>query len=280
MEQISRTVYGAAVQTAINMGIPYAPSQYASLNTLFGIATAATPDANTNYETKFLVIGNGGHYSVAGADGFPQMASYNHQPTDAGCYNHLPFVLRPIDADLTIAERAKYALRREETHGGLQYYAYYAKRLDYTANVVSMKKTTLDPASTVDFVPTNTNLNPTPPETLLGSVNLIQSSNEYVSGSSVITIEFTATDAAELRNVSQIIYGDEDHAVISEIGLVTGIDKVVTGALNGGTVDYNEVIYAQIVVFIACYYNMVMQTDGFTTVADTGITEPLLIAAV
>lgn len=279
MEQISRTVYGAAVQTALNLGITLTPAQYSMLNTLFAISAAATPDANTTYETKFMVIGNGGHYSITGADGFPTMAAYNHQPTDAACYNHLPFILRPVDADLSVADRAKYALRRAETHGGLDYYAYYAKRLDYSANTVNMKKTTLDPESTVDFVPTNTNLNPTPPEELLNSVNLIQSANEYVSGSSVITIVFSATDAAELRNVSQIIYGDENHAVISEIGLVTGIDKVVTGPLNGGTVDYNEVIYAQVALFIACYYNLVMQTDGFTTVADTGITEPLLIAA-
>lgn len=278
MRKYTRTVYGAAMTTALKLGIPYAPEANSTLNEKFGIQAGAAPDpATETHSIGYYVIGNGGHSAISGADGFTFVTSHNHQPTDAVCFQHIPFVLRPVTSDLTTEERAKYALRREETHNGQNYYAYYARRIDYSNTSVNMKTTSVvnGVSTSTTFTPTSANLNPTPLVVADGN-EVILSSSEYVSASAVTTITFDATDAAELRNVASIIYGDENYAVISEIGLVGGIDRTVVS----GSVTYDEVIAGIVDTFVSTYYQLTTSTNGFQFVADVGITEPLLTTSV
>lgn len=282
MQIVTRTVYGAAIQSAHYLGLPYAPPEKSTLNEKFGIHQTETPGANERQAMQYLCIGNRGHRVISGADGIAYTNPVNHRTTDAACFGHVPFVLREMADDLPIDQRNLYALRRVEVHNNTNYVAYYAKRIDLSEVVVNLQHTQTSDGSkiTAPFVPSNDNLNPTP---LIGQDDdnaVIETNGEYVSSSAVVTIPFNETDAAEFRNVARILYGDEKYAVISELALVAGIDRVLTGQSAGNTtVNYNEVIAAQVTAHIATYYHLVMQNNGFTFTSDVGIAEPLFALA-
>lgn len=280
MRNVTRTVYGAAMQTAQYLGKSYRVQENSTLNEKFGIEANAAPSDEEQHAVQYFAIGNGGHRAVTGADGIAYTTPNNHAATDAACFNHIPFVLREVSNDLSVEQRAQYGLRRLETHNGKQYVAYYAKRMSLDNVNVNLSKTKIDGSnqSTVPFEPTAANLSPTPIGDDTSDDNVIVASGEYVSGSAVVTINFNQADVEELREVARVLYGDEKYAVISEVALIGGVDRTTTGAGAGNTsVNYLEVIAAQITTFISAYYQLNMQNNGFTFTADVGITEPLFV---
>lgn len=282
MSIVSRTVYGAALQSAIYMGKPHQVQENSTLNEKFGIQVNVLPSNDERHAVRYYCIGSGGHRAVIGADGVAYITPNRHEATDAACFRHLPFVLREVTDDLTTEQRAKYGLRRQETHDGREYFAYYAKRLDLDTAEVNLQRTRVDGNNQTSepFVPTNANLNPQP--LVSGDDdNVIEASGEYVSGSIVVTIDFNEADAEELRNAARILYGDEKYAVISELALVGGIRRVVTGPGAGNNeINYDEIIAAQVTTFISAYYQLNVQNNGFSFTADLGITEPLYATTV
>lgn len=278
MRTITRTIYGAAMNSALYLGKGYIPPEHARLNMKFGIQATTSPDTDLRHAMQYYCIGNGGHRVVSGADGIAHTSPNNHLATDAACFNHVPFVLREVTDDLSIEERARYALRRQETHNGREYFAYYAKRIDLDQVVINHRQTSVVEGSetTRAFTPTSANLNPRPLEDSQTQTNVITASGDYVSASAVIEIPFNRRDADEFRNVARILYGDERYAVISEIAMVAGIDRTVTGPGPGNTnINYTEALDVIVTTFISTYYQLNMQNNGFTFTADVGITEPL-----
>lgn len=49
-----------------------------------------------------------------------------------------------------------------------------------------------------------------------------------------------------------MIYGDARYSGISELGLCTGEDKVVSGPAATGTIDYKEAVYMQLSTHMTC----------------------------
>lgn len=277
MRTITRTIYGSALQTAMLLKLPYTVVPNTTLNEKFGIQANQVPEPGKLPSLAYFCIGNGGHRSVTGADGVPYTMPIKHRASDAALFNHLPFVLREVNDDLPPEQRQKYALRREEQHGGRRYYAYYLKRLDLSGVVNEMKHTTvIDGVSqTLPFTPTSANLNPTPPEISPTGINPTE--GDYLTTTAVVEIRFTANDVAELVRVAEILYGNELMAVISEIGLCSGLDKVITAQGPGNTTfNFNEAIAVQIANHITSYYSMAYTNNGFDFQIEMGATEPLL----
>ncbi len=282
MRTVTRTVYGAAINSALQLGIPFIPPENSTLNQKFSINPTLNPGPSERYRMNYITIGNGGHQAVTGADGIPYTTPNNHAATDASLYRHIPFVLRELSDDLTVGQRANYALRRIETHDGVQYAAYYAKRLDLESAEINLQKTNVVDGiqSTQPFVPTSANLNPVPMSASEQESNVILSSGDFVTASSPITIEFDAVSANELRNVAMVLYGSENLAVISEIGFVAGVERDVTGvAVGGTTINYRDIIAAMITTHVTVFYQLNLQNYGFTLSADVGVTEPLFAIA-
>ena len=276
MRIITRTVYGAYLQTSKLLNLPFEMITNTTLNEKLGIQAGIEPQQGAMPYVQYFTIGNGGHRNVTGADGVPYTTPIQHRSSDAALFNHLPFVLRQPNNDLSPAERAKYALRREETHGGLTYYAYYLRRLDLSAVDNVMNRTTVvDGASnTLPFSPSNSNLNPEKPETNPSEVE--ESTGDYLSTSAIVTVNFDEDDVAELIHVAEVIYNNELLAVISEIGLCSGVDKTVTYSVPGGDFNFNEAIAVQINSHITSFYSMAFNNNGFQFQVEMGATEPLL----
>ncbi len=277
MENIVRTIYGSTLQTAQLMGLPYVVKPYSTLNEKLAINATELITSTDVPTMRYAAIGNGGHQMVAGANGISRPMIVQHRTTDAALYNQLPFVLRELTNDLDPTTRANYALRRIETHNGISYAAYYLRRLDMTNTTADMEYRTVSKGVTVstEFVPNNSNLNPTPPALSNTGTNVV--TGDYVTATAKVNFSMSAAEVAEFMNVCNIIYGDPSYAIISEIALCSGVDKMLNGDFNGVTISYNEAIAVQINSLISAFFAMEFSNSGINYLFDMGATEPLYV---
>lgn len=273
MEPVVRSVYGAALQTAMLLGVPHEIKPNSTLNERFDVEKNSVHPEGVWPRVAYFCIGNGGHMLSSGVDGIPFVKSRQHEATNANLFKPLPFVLRLVSDDLTPIQRAKYAMRRQETHSGQTYYAYYLKRLDNTSLDVTMQTRIIDKGitTTSDFIPSTADLVPQPPA--LPNTGAIPVTSTYITVSTLLALNMTAEDCKELLDAASIIYGDQNYAIISEIGLCSGVDKVI--ALNDGS-NYKESISTQIVSFISAFHQVSFTASGISGLFDIGSNEPLL----
>ncbi len=276
MEHVTRTVYGSYLQTCLKLRITHVIPPYTTLNEKLGIQSGVTPSPGVYPAVSYFCIGNKGHQSQVGADGIGLNVVAQHRATDAALFNQIPFVLRDVNNDLTTVERAKYALRREETHDGQAYVAYYLRRIDKTSVIAEMQyRSNINGEVLVTpFVPTADNLNPTPVEIpSSGSATL---AGDYVTVTAEVDVSLTEWEVAELLNVADIIYSDSSYAIISEIGLCSGADKVITVTPSVGTpFNFNEAIGVQISSHIAVMNMVKYSNGGVARILGLGTNDPL-----
>lgn len=277
MRIITRTIYGSRLQATMLLGLPYTQIANTTLNEKFGVQAGVVPDNQAVPRVRYFAIGNGGHRNLVGGDGQPYTSPVQHSASDAALYKHLPFLLREPTNDLTVTERLRYGMRKVIPINGTNYVAYYLKKLDLTGVVPEMKHNTVTDGVTgsVPFVPTGANLNPVAPS--IPSTGVTSTNGDYLSASANLNLDFSAEDVAELINVATIMYDNPLYAVISEIGLVAGVDKTVSApAAGGGTFNYSEVVGAQITTHITAHYNVGFSNQGFAFGIELGATEPLI----
>jgi hypothetical protein len=273
---VTRTIYGAAVQTSLLMKLPFQFPEYTTLNQHLSILKDNLPAVNEAPGLSYYVWGNRGHSTTIGADGIPLNDVVQHRATDAGLFGQLPFVLREVNQDLTQLERAKYVLRRQEERNGVAYWAYYGRRLDKSNMSVGIYLTQVQNGVgvTVPFTPTQSNLTPSPQQLANSATNLINA--DYVAARARMTLSMTETDVAEMLNVAKVIYDDERYAIVSEIGLCTGVDKAINApSYGGGTFQFQEAIGVQIAAHVAVYNPLLQTNTGVQVEMDVGVNEPL-----
>lgn len=301
MRIIVRTIYGSALQTARCLGISHVIPPYASLNETLsdplvvphqpsnalqnaGMEVVDAYDFSLDTELlnqKYFCIGNNGHQPVTGSGGVTYMAPVPHKASDSGLYHLIPFLVQPYAQDVSagfLPNRAKYRLRKTLMINGDLYVAYFARLIDLSSTVVdtSFEVVTGGETTTVPFTPNQLNLRPEKPP--VNSVN----DGSYLAASAGVEVLLDATETQALRDACQLMYGDANLAIISEIGLVSGADKPATHrysidaasqpALTPDT--YYEIVGAQVTTHISTYYSAVSSTTiNFTL--DLGATEPL-----
>jgi hypothetical protein len=277
MENITRTIYGSALQSALYLNLPVPIKTNSTLNEKFGISAGVLPTIDNPPRARYFAIGNGGHKFTVGADGVPKPEPIQHRATDAACFHHIPFVMRLPDNDLSPTDRLKYALRRLEVWQGVQYVCYYLKRIDFTGVTVDMQFKTVSNGqeTTTEFVPTADNLNPQPPVLSNTGVNLTD--GNYVTADARIDLSLSAADCAELINVANVMYQDDRAAIISEAALVSAVDQQVQVAGPGNsTFAFLEAIAAQVTSFVNTFIPVNFLNNGTDILLDVGATEPLL----
>lgn len=298
MRIITRTIYASALQTATMLNLEYIIEPFSSLNDALvepavisnlpnvitrGMEITAPYNASVDTADMFtncFCIGNGAHRIISGPPpSIPYPDTIPHRPSDSGLFNMLPFLVRPATNDLTAIERQNYRLRRTLDIDGTLYVAYYLKRIDTaSASPENTLVTIVDSLPvTVPFAPTINNLRPTVPP--VGSVN----NGSYLQTIATVNISFTANDVNELKAACQLLYNNENLAIISEIGIVQSVDHLVTQRYpNTGTQTATnvvetlyEVVGSQIAAHISDYYPVVYTNDGFDITIDMGAAEPL-----
>lgn len=232
---------------------PFVAPAFTTINEKLGIQSTAALPPNTYPEIGYLIIGNGGHRAVTGTNGLSKNSNYQHETENYALFNQIPYVLRDPADDLTPEERQRFRLRKTVEIDTKSYVAYYGRRLDLANSNIVLEKRTVSPDGKVidktPLVPQAKNLSPTP--TVLSNTGVNELANVMHYCGIRITISFTAADVQELINVSNILYKDPGYAIISEMGLCSGIEKVVTAATPSGNINYNEVIGCQVMTHIS-----------------------------
>lgn len=276
MQKIVPTQLSNYLQVSSFLDTPFQQFEDTTLNQKFDIQAGALLPPGSRPALKFYTIGIGGHGYTMGPNSIPLSQVIDHSSGDAGLYRHLPFVLRPINDDLTAGERSRYCLRKIIEVDGTNYVAYYGKRLNMTGVIPKMTKRTIIDDQTVieEYVYTEANLSPTPPE--IPNTGAVTTSNEYLATSAIIPMPFTEADVAELYNVAEIMFGDRRMAVISEFGFCTAVDADVSINTPAGAVTFKETICAQISTIISGHYEMIYNSKGFDFNLEVGAVQPLL----
>lgn len=278
MKVITRLANGSYLQATQFPGLAFKLLDNTTINKKFGILADQVPAAGQMPALQYFMIGNGGHSFTVGANGVGKPSPIIHRSTDCALYNFLPFVLREPANDLTAAEMTRYRMRVPTVINGVNYVAYYAREMDFTGITPQMEYVTIQADGTkvtTPFVPTSANLNPTPPT--LSSTGVNVTTSDYVQVSVEVPLTLTGDDAAEIVNVANILYGDPDLAIISEIALCSGVDKLVQGGGNGqATFNYTEAIALQACSIFNSFYAMQYADSGITISLDIGTLEPLI----
>jgi hypothetical protein len=276
VEYIVRSGYGALFQDCLLLDKPTTLLENSTLNQKFNIQANVSIAEDEKRAMKYVTVGNGGHRMETGANGISLPKSQIHRARDAALFNHIPFVLRRPDQDLSVTERAKYRLRRIEVHDGSPYVAYYARLLDTSQTVPTLELRTVTNGVTTStpFIPQLSDLSPTPVPVTPGQV--LTTDGTYLAATAKVPFTMSLSDINEFLNSCRIIYGDDNYAIVSEIALCSGADRAVTGDFNGVSLGYTEAIGCQIATFISTFFALKFTNSDLQMLLDVGSSEPLL----
>lgn len=263
-----RTVYGAAIQLAQLLNKEYTPLSNTTLNEKFNIEPNYEADDKLYPTLQYYAIGIGGNPAIEDGVGY----TYNqHSPVDAALFNHIPFIMRPVVADLDEEERAMYRFRKIEIHNTVEYACYYLKVIDtIELRDFFYKITTKDSLSSLTIFSTDTDklLNPVPKDRNIDASDI--SNYVYVAKMSKLKFELSIAEMLEIKNVLEIRNLADKH--ITEIGVCTGID-----------VDYEdakESMITQIAFHVGVNLNLTLALNNDASILrsiEIGGTEPLRI---
>jgi len=238
VSQIGNTILGIIRQLEADTGLPPTYDTNSTLNAKYGVSATVLP---TSLPTiLYFGIGIGGAFNVSTGN---LSQPYPVLTTNMDLYQPIPFRCVPVEQDLSSTDRTQYRMRVRKTINNADYFLYYLKTLNYSQTTAQLTET--DPTTglqspyTLDY----SNLSPRPP--------VVDTSGRVTSSAAEVNVSVTSTlplTGAEVTEVINVLYGgDLRYAKISEIGLYSGQDKIVTGvAGNGQSMSYTEAILAQL----------------------------------
>lgn len=274
---ITRTIIADLIQTNMLAGLPHPIMPGTSLNQLLKVEETAQIAKGEYPIFGYYCIGDRGHTSSVVGDADDVIIDlFKHENTDMAPWRMRPFVMCPDGSDLPASERSKYALRTYEQWAGIWYWCYYLKRVDLSQLVAAVLQTTVVDGVESDkpLIFDETNLHPTRPN--LPPDQATTASNKYNSISLPFSIEFSAIDAQYLMDAAAIYAGNKNRAIVSEIGFVGGINRVIqTQGDKGAQIQFNEAIGTQLLTHMTTYHQLSISTRGFTIDMELGANEPL-----
>lgn len=243
-----RTHYASLLQLAMVTGKEYIPIDNTTLNEKFGIAPGVR--GGTFPTLKYYTVGVGGNDVIVGNGGY----SYNsHRPTDAALFNHVPFVLVPINQDISEAEQIKYRFKIKELINGEQYYGYYLKLIPNINFKNSIYKVFVNGKgdNLLSIFNTNTDklLNPEPENRIVGISNY--NTSEYTAVNLKLEFSLFNEEMYNLQSAINLKYGSNRR--LTEIGICHGTDKTVNNVLTA--VDVQIGYHVRVDFDMAMYIN-------------------------
>lgn len=275
--QTVRTIYAADLSTCKALGLPHTPLPNSTLNQKFNLFKDDVPNINQYPVVGYVGIGNKGATYEVTTSNYVLTTPVPHLPRDAALYNHIPFVIRNINEDLPAEERIKYRLRVPVTINGEPHVAYYlrALTLEDVVPAVELRNVSDGNITTDSFVPTIGDLSPTHPS--VSNINVNNPSGDYLVSSAKVALTLNREDIINIRDACELLFGDPRYAVINEIALVSGVDKIQQGTFGSVTSNYMEVIAAQVNAFIYEYHALTESTTEVQLRFDIGSSELLLL---
>lgn len=285
-KKIVTTLASLNNQNAKFFGIPVEYPEKSTLNEHLKFLQNILPGNDVYPNACYMCIGDRGHMLTVDSEGDGVAVPIKHDPTDAAPYRIRPFVMRPIDDDLSDEAREKYAGRILIEVNGKRYWAYYLMRLSMAAVKVQRYKITVrnKVRTVVPFVYNDTNLYPVRPEmpdyNYDYSDQSTLSDGDYVQAVATVRLALDETDIANYLNVCKILNGSPEKSAISEFCLVSGVDYMASGeSYTGSQFTYNEVIGAQVATFLTTFVMASLANSAIGYDVTVGQTLPLPVRA-
>lgn len=274
---VTRTIYGAHLSTHKAIGVPYQPDLNTTLNQKYEVH-ADEPLLKDEWPyIRYVAIGRGGARPAITTDNKLSIEPLKHSPRDAGLFDMVPWVIRTMKDDLSPQERKRYRMRVPFTKDGVPYVAYYLRYIDVSNTKPIMELRHTEDGKTVSdiFTPEVSDLSPIPRE--ISNINVNNPDSDCLISTAALDVHVDANDINELINVFSILDGDPKKAIISEIGLVSGVDRLVAGAVGSTTSNYLEVIGAQVNAY-AFQFEVMMANKAYIDFRfDVGSSELMLL---
>lgn len=277
MENVTRSIFAAHLQTCKLLDKPFTVLENSTLNQKFNVYADERNGANVYPSLGYLAIGNKGSSYDVSQSGYVLTTPIPHLAHHASLYNHLPFVIRPADEDLTPGQRIMYRMRVPLTIGGQQYFAYYLRVLDLTtvAPSVELRNVTDGVITNTPFTPDLSALTPVHP--VITGTSLNTAEGDFLVSTAKTLFTLNQQDIVNIREACTILYGDPRYAIINEVAVCTGLDKIVSGQLGGTTINYTESVVTQVAAFLSQSHNLTSSTAEIKIGLNVGSVEPLLV---
>lgn len=246
------TAVGALIDCCLRFNQQYIPQPYWTVNERYQVHHATAVPSTSTLKYGWFCAGIGGNDFTKSSGGLIARIAVPMSAEDTGIYKPNPFVVRPINADLTQSERAAMGLsgRYKVTGvGNVEYWGYYLKKYIVPNTPPTIKKIVVTDGvqSITDFVANSTNNAPIPPILPVGQAN--STNGTYYSPSFIIDLSLSDAEFEEYQAAAEAIYGSRDYGYISEIGMVAGYEAsvpVLNASLNPAAGTYTEVLRATI----------------------------------
>ena len=273
VDRVHHTIWGVRLATMAQLGIPLSHMPHTTLNERLGIYESGRFTDKDKLRTFWYCIGNNGVNIVAGPEEIYTNEPVDYDPRTPVAYNPMPFVLRRLNDDLTDTERENYRLRRKENHNGVDYWAYYAKKFDIEKVVrVLIERTENGTTVPSEYTTTSDLLYPKKP--VVSPRRVEKTSNEKIFVSCPASIIFTEQDVQEFYEVCRIKYNSTAPAIVSEIGLIMGVDERYRSPVDG--IQYQELKCATVATLLNSLHDLNYNPDGFVEQLSVGDKAPLL----
>lgn len=220
-----RTLYMCDIDLHRQLGVEYSALENTTLNEKFGVLQYESAPTGVYPKLVGYTIGIGGTPIIEGFDNY----DFNeHSPIDGALFEHIPFIMRPLDSDLNEVERANYKLRVVETINNDQYVAYYMKIVNsyelntnfYTIKTVYDGTSVSSPSLSVFDSNVSSILNPTPRRRKLDFKT--QDGCEYIAKLAKLHFTLTSLEQEEIRQCLEI--KNKESRIITEMGICTGVE--------------------------------------------------------
>lgn len=277
MESTIRTIYAGHLQTCKLLNRPFTVLPNSTLNQKFNLFSNEVLSVNEYPALKYICLGNKGASYEQTNSGYVLTTPVPHLPRHASLYNFIPFVIRPINNDLSSTERTKYRLRVPITISGTNYVAYYLRELTLSTvtPTVELRNVNNGVITTDTFSPALSDLSPVPP--VLSPNSLNNPNGDYLASTAKVTFNLNQQEINEIMDACNLLFGDARYAVISEIGLCTGVDRILQGTFGATVSNYTDSVITQIAAFISQYHPLSANTTQVQIELDIGSLEPLLV---
>lgn len=201
------------------------------------LANLGVSDLNAFPRIRYFGIGINGCSAIS--SDLSIIKPWYPSPANMDLYEPIPF--RMVTSPLPKAEASKYRMVTKENVGGVDYYCYWLKLLEFESDTPRL--TTVNGTTQSSYALDTANLHPTPVE---GSPTDV--SNSDGTRTEISLTAYRRISNAEVKEAISVMYGGNLlKARVSEFGLYSGIEvQNVSGDSLGIPYAYNEAAYVQL----------------------------------
>lgn len=277
------TLSAMRLSAALITGADVKYPQNSTLNEFYKLMTNRIPDPKARPVLKYMALGYKGHKSINDGE-IDDVVPVGKRQTTSGMFSEVPWVLRPLDNDLSDEQRKNYRFRTQVNINGRNYWAYYLKVMDMrtvqTTDIETIRENGVPRMD--DFVYKDSDLHPVPavlPEFDFDDDDTVElPDGRYVESGADLVIAWNDFDVQEYLNVISIMRGNPNRSVISEIALCSGLDVPETGqSASGSPFSYTEAIGVQALYHISMFANLAQTNENLALTVRVGQPAPFFL---